>query len=249
MNKNILLLIVLYFTIGQVSNSFLFCNTQSAAEGNAMVLNVKKTNDFPVTGDGNASAWETTEWTSLPQRGGADIGFRTDIKILHSDTGMYFLFRCGDRKLTASMGVDFLDLWNEDVVELFLWPDERYPVYFEYELSPLNHELPILIPNFEGKFLGWRPWHYEGERMTRHATSVKGGKKESGATISEWTAEIFIPYALLKPLQNVPPRSGTQWRANFYRNDYDTTDKPTWSWQPVGRSYHEYKKFGTLVFE
>lgn len=24
-----------------------------------------------------------------------------------------------------------LDLWNEDVFEVFWWPDERYPVYFE----------------------------------------------------------------------------------------------------------------------
>ena len=37
-----------------------------------------------------------------------------------------------------------MDLWNEDVFEVFLWTDERYPVYFEYEISPLNHELPIL---------------------------------------------------------------------------------------------------------
>jgi hypothetical protein len=57
---------------------------------------------------------------------------------------------------------DFLDLWNEDVVEAFFWTDESNPIYFEYELSPLNYELPILVPNNKGKFLGWLPWHYEG---------------------------------------------------------------------------------------
>jgi len=41
---------------------------------------------------------------------------------------------------------------ERDVFEFFLWPDERYPVYFEYEISPLGHELPILIPNFGGQF-------------------------------------------------------------------------------------------------
>ena len=41
-----------------------------------------------------------------------------------------------------------MDLWNEDVFEVFLWTDERYPVYLEYEISPLNHELPILDPEF-----------------------------------------------------------------------------------------------------
>ena len=72
-----------------------------------------------------------------------------------------------------------MDLWNEDVFEVFLWTDERYPVYFEYEISPLNRELPILIPNFGGQFLGWRPWHYERDRLTRKATSIIGGPKES----------------------------------------------------------------------
>ena len=46
---------------------------------------------------------------------------------------------------------DFLDLYNEDVVEVFLWPDESFPVYFEYEVSPLNYELPIIIPKLQRK--------------------------------------------------------------------------------------------------
>ncbi len=32
---------------------------------------------------------------------------------------------------------------------------------------------------------------------------------------------MFVPFELLKPLANVPPKSGTRWRANFYRMDYD----------------------------
>ena len=79
-----------------------------------------------------------------------------------------------DRKLTATMNEDFMDLWNEDVFEVFLWTDERHPIYFEYEISPLNQELPILIPNFGGQFLGWRPWHYEKDRLITKATSVTG---------------------------------------------------------------------------
>ena len=85
-----------------------------------------------------------------------------------------------DRKLTATMTEDFMHLWTEDVFEVFLWTDERYPVYLEYEISPLNRELPILIPNFGGQFLGWRPWDYEKDRATRKATSIIGGPKAVG---------------------------------------------------------------------
>jgi hypothetical protein len=154
-----------------------------------------------------------------------------------------------DSAITATMNEDFLDLWNEDVFEFFLWPDERYPVYFEYEISPLGYELPILIPNFDGQFLGWRPWHYDGSRKTQKATTTTGGPKRSGARVKGWTAEVFVPYELLRPLQNVPPRPGTKWRANFYRVDYDDAKNTSWDWARVGPSFHEFQKFGTLIFE
>jgi hypothetical protein len=223
--------------------------TVSAEEDKRLILEIEKTADFDVTGDGRAGSWKTAEWIALAQRKGADPGYATDLKVLYSDSGLYFLFRCRDRTLTATLDADFLDLWHEDVVEVFLWPDERHPVYFEYELSPLDHELPLLIPNIDGNVMGWRPWHYEGERRTRHATSVSGGKKESGSAIQEWTAEIFVPFDLLKPLADVPPHPGSRWRANFYRCDYDTGQIATWSWQPVGRWFHDMEAFGTIVFK
>ena len=40
---------------------------------------------------------------------------------------------------------DFEDIFNEDVVEAFFWPEESSVIYFEYELSPYNYELPILV--------------------------------------------------------------------------------------------------------
>ena len=148
------------------------------------------------------------------------------------------------------MKEDFLDLWNEDVFEFFLWPDERQTIYFEYEISPLGFELPILIPNVDGSFLGWRPWHYEGERKIQKATtdhrrarrnraprSPAGGPKSSSPSncSSRWP--------------NVPPKPGSRWRANFYRMDYDDGATTSWDWARVGPSFHEFQKFGTLVFD
>src|SRR5204863_278508 len=111
--------------------------------------------------------------------------------------------------------------WKEDCFEVYLWPDERDTLYLEYQISPLAKELILFIPNLEGKFLGWRPWHYEGERKTRKAVAGVGGKLAAGAAVKGWTAEVFIPYALMTPLRNVPPQPGSRWRANFYRMDYD----------------------------
>ncbi len=209
---------------------------------------VKRCNDFKISGSGDAAAWNNTPWIHLTQRSGDTSGYSTRVKILYSGTGIYFLFNCNDKKLTSTMKADNLNLWEEDVVEVFLWPDDSFPVYFEYELSPMNYELPIMVPNYKGNFLGWLPWHYEGERKTRHLTAVTGGKKESGSSVTGWTAEIFIPYKLLTPLNKVPPAPGTRWRANMYRIDYDDGMR-SFSWQKTEKTFHDYKKFGTLVFE
>jgi hypothetical protein len=211
-------------------------------------LSVKPTQDFEVTGKGEHAAWQAVDWTALRRRGSDGHPYDSRFKMLYSSTGLYFLMDATDRTVTATMSEDFMDLWNEDVFEVFLWTDERYPVYFEYEISPLNRELPILVPNFGGQFLGWRPWHYDGPRLTRKATSTVGGPKEPHASIEGWRAEFFIPYTLLTPLQNVPPKPGTVWRANFYRMDHDAGKRTQWEWAPVGPSFHEYQKFGDLVF-
>ncbi len=214
-------------------------------------LRVPRVDDFKVSGDGSNAAWEKTEWTPLNKRPAIreTLAYDAKFKMLSSKTGVYVLFSGNDARLTATMKEDFLDLWNEDVYEFFFWTDERLPIYFEYEISPLGYELPIIIPNVDGKFLGWRPWHYEGDRKIQKATAIVGGKKETGAKASGWTAEIFVPYSLLAPLGNVPPKSGTRWRANFYRVDYDESHDTAWDWARVGPSFHEYQKFGTLVFE
>ena len=219
--------------------------TQTISSGQ---VTIKKTPDFRADGLGNHANWSRTNWIQLPIQTSAGRALHTSVKLLYSNTGLYFLFRCEDQKLTATIQKDFGALYNEDVIEVFLWPDPTVPVYFEYELSPLNYELPILVPNINGRFQGWKPWRSQNTPQTQRATSVQGGKKEPGAAIMGWTAEFFIPYALMKPLVTAIPVSGTTWRGNLYRIDYDQGYQ-TWAWQKTGGSFHEFEKFGVFFFE
>ncbi len=222
--------------IAQLMFSCFSTDPNHVAEDN--VAQITRCEDFEVSGEGLDAAWGETSWIEIPQRTGSPIGYSTKTKVLYSETGIYFLFDCEDSIVTATMKEDNLDLYEEDVVEVFLWTGEDFPVYFEYEISPLNYELPIMVPNDKGHFFGWLPWHYEGERKTRHKTSVS----DKG-----WKAEFFIPYKLLSPLPQVPPKPGTEWRANMYRIDYDQ-GQTLFSWQKTTRTFHEYNQFGTFMF-
>ena len=244
-NTAAILSFALLLTVGSAACA----DDKTSSTGAEKILHIPRSEDFEVTGDGSAAAWKNVPWESLSKRttGGHDYDAR--VKMVYSKTGLYVLVSGTDRKVTATMQEDFLNLWTEDVFEFFFWPDERLPLYFEYEISPLGHELPILIPNVGGKFLGWRPWHYEGERRTRHAVTTAGGANTPGAKIASWTAEVFVPYKLLEPLANVPPKPASRWHANFYRVDYDDGRETSWDWARVGPSFHEYERFGTLIFD
>lgn len=200
-------------------------------------LSINKSNNFSITGKGDAPEWNKAEWVALTNRGGKK-SYETKMKMLYSDSGVYCLFHNTDEKITSTMSQDFSDLWKEDVVEIFFWTDEKFPIYFEYELSPRNFELPIIVPNLNGKFLGWLPWHYTGSRVIQHKTDIQP---------NAWIAEFYIPFKVLAPLTNVPATKGMTWRCNMYRLDHDD-GVSRWTWQPVRTNFHDYDKFGTIKF-
>jgi hypothetical protein len=191
-------------------------NTQTLMAQTLSTIQVQKTDDFSVTGDGLHHNWSETNWIELTQRTNHENdNNRTNfVKVLYSDTGIYFLFR--------------------------------------YELSPLNYELPLLVSKTNRGQSHWVPFEYsysEGDsRKAIHKTSATGGMLASGEIIDEWKAEFFIPFELLIPLKNRIPESGTTWRANMYRVDYDY-GSTSWTWQPVTTNFHDIYNYGTLVFE
>ncbi|MEX0719558.1 MAG: carbohydrate-binding family 9-like protein [Balneolaceae bacterium] len=247
--KNFLYILILIFLVHFNSQNLI---AQPVTDS---IVKVQKTKDFTITGTGKSQNWANTTWIELRELSGLveDEEIRnlaTKVKVLYSDAGIYFLFICEDEVLTATIESHFKELWREDVVEIFIWPDESELTYFEYELSPLNYELPLLVSNNKGKPSHWLPFDhsYKEERKTVHKTSVKGGEKESGESITEWSAEIFIPFELLQPLNNIFPESGSKWRANMYRIDYDK-GSAHWAWQPIQKTFHDFENYGTLLFE
>lgn len=240
---------MLRFIFISVSTAFIaFTMNSMNLHSSADELLIKKTTDFDISGNGSAKNWNSTQWITIPQRTTGGANYETKAKLLYSSAGIYCLFSCEDKILTNTMQADFMDLWNEDVIEFFLQPDDSRPVYLEYELSPLNYELPILIFNQKGNFNSWLPFHYEGERKTKHATTTTGGEKKAKATVNGWIVEAFIPFRLLSPLMKSLPASGTIWKGNLYRIDYDKGEA-LWSWQLTSGNFHEYNKFGSFRFE
>ena len=158
--------------------------------------------DFQVTGTGDHASWSKAAWTPLRRRQPDGQPYDTRFKCVYSTTGIYFLIDGTDRKLTATMTEDFMDLWNEDVFEVFLWTDER-------TRSTSSTRSRRSTTSCRSSFRTSAASSSAGVRGTtrrigssRRRRRSPGGAKQSGATIQGWRAEFFIPYALLRPLQN-----------------------------------------------
>lgn len=226
----------------------------TAAPNGTPELKVPRTKDFTVTGDGSNKAWNGAVWQTMTRKKADGHSYESKFKVLYSDTGIYVLFDGADARLTATHQADGKNLWEEDVFEFFFWPDERQPMYFEYEVSPLGFELQLLMWKHDKKMYRWQPWTSvdrkdQLDRAVRKVTATRGGKQQSGAKISGWTAEMFVPFSALQPMQNVPAKPKTRWRANFYRVDHDDKKSNSWYWSKVDKNFHTLEQFGTLVFE
>ena len=138
--------------------------------------------DFQVNGTGDHTSWSKVPWTPLRRRQPHSHVYDTRFKTVYSTTGIYFLVDGTDRKLTATMTEDFMDLWNEDVFEVFLWTDERHPIHFEYRdlaaqpgAADSDSELRWPVPRLASLALREGSAHPEGDVDHRRSEGVGCG--------------------------------------------------------------------------
>jgi Carbohydrate-binding family 9 len=213
---------------------------------------IRRTPDFLITGRGDDSAWSKTSWQNFIKIDSGGKNYRSQSKMLYSDKGLYLLFTGDDQKISTRNYKDDEEIYEGDVFEFFLQADSTKPAYFEYEINQLNRQLILILSGAPNKNIAWSPWGYEyklNPAIQKKVVIGKGSKKP-GAAIGGWTAEIFFPYEIFGLLPGVPPKSGSAWKGNFCRIDYDSGKMLQWSWsKKIKTSFHELENFGYIIFE
>ena len=125
-------------------------------------------------------------------------------------------------------------LWEEDVFEVFLSPEEPPRVYYEFEVNPLGtlFDARVVSPDLRRATMradtAWDCPGFEA-RVTR------GPRR--------WSASLRLPLGAL--LSGTPP---DRWRANFYRIDRGSGDEYS-AWSPTfadPADFHVPERFGYL---
>ena len=169
---------------------------------------------------------------------------RTEVRGFWTDAYLYLLFRCPYRELNvflpARNGAARMNLWDRDVVEMFLgddWKDIRR--YREFEIAPTGDWIDLAIDLDRQSYdHTWRSGWTTQARIDKRAHI--------------WYAAARIP---LRAVTANKVRPGTRWRMNLYRIDGLGADpqRHFLCWQPTCVTNrdpnHVPENFGTLVFE
>lgn len=209
---------------------------------------LRRCETFPLGLPAAEQHWARAEPARLTHVGGG-TDRETWVRMLWSQQGIYIRIDCVDEKLAGAGDQNFGDLYTGDVVEIFLHPHRETPVYLEYELSPLDAELPLLVCNSGSSFHGWLPFHYDGPRRAVHCTQVWGGEKLRDAPCTGWRAECFLPFALLEGVLKKQPVSGDVWYGNVFRIDYGGQETDRYALFPACKTdFHDVRFFEPLTF-
>ena len=199
--------------------------------------------EFLPDGDLSKPSWKHAKWAEFDNDASGKFHYpeaATRVASLWTETHIYFAFSSRYDSLNIYEGEDpkleRWQLWNRDVVEVFLNPQpERMNHYFEFEVAPNNQWIDLEIDKTRNPFND-ASWNSGFEHVTR-----------IDARHHVWTAEMRIPLTAMNVKQLRP---GTEWRVNFFRaagkGDDDRRKFLAWSIIPDGKTFHVPERFGIL---
>jgi alpha-galactosidase len=171
----------------------------------------------------------------------APAGRTAEARILWSSKALHIRFVCNQAEplivsATPQTGKKTMGLWDRDVCEIFIAPDEHgVERYLEFEAAPNGEWLDVAIH--------WTPekresdWEFHSHMTT--ASRVERDRITVGMRIpwNHWIHE---------------PQRGERWRVNLFRCVGSDPDRGYLAWQPTRTAkpnFHVPQVFGRLVFK
>ncbi|MBC7330190.1 carbohydrate-binding family 9-like protein [bacterium] len=187
--------------------------------------------EAPVMDGREEKAWESIpEATGFFLLGGEKYAMekQTYFKCGWTKEGIYFLIKCDEpsiEKLSARLN-DGEELYREDSIELFFFPKDA-PNYLHLAVNARGSRWNQIDATGQPA----TPWNWQAKSFV--------GK-------DFWSAEIFIPFEVLRRTA----RDGERWLINIARNIYTgPTSEHFTCWPPLRAGFHEVQNFAFLTFK
>lgn len=220
-------------------------------------IRIPKSNSKPMTVDGivDEDVWTHAAKIDTFENNNSKVSLKekTTVYLYYDDEALYIAFQFEDWDIQSTYTTHDDDLWDEEVMELFIYPHADIPNpidYFELQWNPLGTVFDGIITNKLRSNGMSRSRELDREWKAaemRHAIHVEGTLNQSDKPDTSWSGEIKLPFL---SLQQETPKPGDIWRANFYRYSRNTNEELiNIAWNPTYSTYHEPNRFGRLIFE
>jgi alpha-galactosidase len=174
----------------------------------------------------------STDW----QGTNADPDRETEVRLLWTSAALFLKFVVRYRTITVFPDSDANgrrnQLWDRDVVEVFLQPDSSDPRrYFEFEVSPNGFWIDLDIA--------------PGEKRDLQSGLLRRVSLHEQEKL--WIAEFAIPLKSLTEKFEALHR----WRVNFFRVEGESEPRFYSAWRPTHTpqpNFHVPEAFGHLIF-
>ncbi|MBI5094141.1 MAG: carbohydrate-binding family 9-like protein [Candidatus Hydrogenedentes bacterium] len=207
----------------------------------------------PITVDGRL---DEPAWKAIPPitsfrelKSFAAPAEKTEFRIAYDDAYLYFSFRCDDADVFTLYEERDANLWESDVVELFLQPVSDNPIYYEFEIAPNNAVYDARMVNSgSGGFRRWAKWNCD----IKTAARVDGTLNDWRDRDSGYTVEAAIPLAAFREAIGDKPLKGQTWKIAAARMNFSVTleaeDRSSTANIASG-SMHQKDGYNTLTFK
>lgn len=190
--------------------------------------------------------------------GGDPAAAEATARILWDDSNLYVGFQMFETDIRSSCGLvsqcgHDANLFQGDVIELFVKDPTGSPTYFEFEWSPNGDDFDA---QFNSRF-GQPGTSFESSLTS--SVQVDGTADNSSDVDSSWTAEASIPLDSLSAFTSVSV--GSEWLFTVARYDYfnappsaterlmmSTPGDPTANMGGVTHGFHTYEIYEILEF-
>ena len=199
-------------------------------------------NDFPISNLDNIN-WEKAQEISIENYWSgekAEIGRRAKAKLLWSDSAFYICFRANQAEPlivsdAPNLKVKAIGLWDRDVCEIFVAPNNREPErYFEFQIAPTGEWVDLQIYQLPEK----RETDFDYDSGMQSAARIETDKIVMAIKV-EWKAF------------GKTPRANQVWKGNLFRCVGSGAARGYLAWQPprtAQPNFHVPEAFGEFKF-
>lgn len=171
--------------------------------------------------------------------------FKTRAAIFYDDKNLYIAFEVEDPDVWSGYTKDDEPIYNEEVVEFFVDPEDDNQTYYEFQVSPANVHFDAYFEYHRSDLKKAMSYNSGFES----AVNVDGTLNKRDDVDKGYTVEMMIPF---EKINQPKPSKGRKYRIDMFRFERPARNKiteahalfPTPNWD-----FHSLKDWGYLIFE